>query len=144
MFHFIINQNSRIMKKSLLYLIVSVLVLATAVLWLVNTGKPLKFIEFVQYGVILVLVAFGAYSGISRLRSARRREPEEDEMSKSILRSASSASYYISIYMWLVFMYISDRSAWESHTLIGAGILGMAILFSACWVYYRIRGIKSA
>jgi hypothetical protein len=92
----------------------------------------------------LILIGFGAFFGLSRLRSAKRGEPPEDELSKKILQKASSVSYYISIYMWLGFGYLSDKTKIESHTLIGAGILGMAILFFACWIFYKIRGMKDA
>jgi hypothetical protein len=132
------------MKKSYLALIISTLVLGTTIIWFMNTERSMSIPEIVQYGVILVLVGFGAYVGIIRLKSERRREPVEDELSKKILQKASSVAYYISIYMWLVFGYISDKVSMESHTLIGAGILGMAILFCVCWIFYKIVGMKDA
>jgi peptidoglycan/LPS O-acetylase OafA/YrhL len=132
------------MKKSFLALIISLLVLITAVLWLLNTKKPVSIPEIIQYGIILVLVGFGVYVGISRLKSEKTGEPAEDELSVKILRKASSSAYYISIYMWLVFMYLSDKVNLESHSLIGAGILGMAVLFCLCWIFYKIAGLKDA
>ena len=39
-------------------------------------------------------------------------------------------------------MYISDRVKWESHTLVGAGILGMAIIFLLSWVWTKFFGVK--
>jgi len=132
------------MKKSYLALIISALVLGTTILWFMNTGRSMSIPEIVQYGVILVLVGFGAYVGFIRLKSERRHEPVEDELSKKILQKASSVAYYISIYMWLVFGYISDKVSMESHTLIGAGILGMAILLCVCWIFYKIVGMKDA
>ena len=130
------------MKRSYLVLMVSALVLVTTILWLLNIEKPMHISDFVQFGIILVLVGFGVFVGISRLKSGTRREPVEDELSIKILRKASSTAYYISIYMWLGFMYISDKIEWESHTLIGAGILGMAVLFFASWIFYKTIGIK--
>jgi len=130
------------MRRSYLALIVSALVLVTIILWLLNTEKPMNIPEIVQFGIVFVLVGFGAYVGISRLKSERRREPIEDELSIKIMRKASSTAYYISIYMWLGFMYISDKIELESHTLIGAGILGMAVLFFVSWIFYKTIGIK--
>jgi hypothetical protein len=91
----------------------------------------------------LVLVGFAIYKGISRARSAARKEPAEDELSKSILLKASSLSYYISIYLWLFIMYISDKVKWETHTLIGAGILGMAVIFSLSWLGVKFIGLRN-
>lgn len=132
------------MKKSYLALIISALVFFTTILWLFKTKKTVSVPEITQIGVILVLIGFGVYFGLKRLISEKRGEPVEDELSKRIVQKASSTSYYISIYMWLAFMYISDKTKMETHTLIGAGILGMAILFFVCWVVYKVWGMKDA
>jgi peptidoglycan/LPS O-acetylase OafA/YrhL len=130
------------MKRSYLALIISGLVLLTTIIWFISTKKPADVLGVVQFGIILVLIGFGVYVGISRLKSENKGEPAEDELSKTILQKASSMSYYISIYMWLGFMYFSEKTKWENHTLIGAGILGMAVLFFVCWIIYKIKGVK--
>jgi peptidoglycan/LPS O-acetylase OafA/YrhL len=132
------------MKKSYLLLIISALVLLTTFLWLVNTKKPINAFEIGQFGIIFVLIGFGVLVGISRLKSEKRGEPVEDELSKKILLKASSISYYISLYMWIGLMYFCDKIKLENHTLIGAGILGMAITFLICWIIYKIKGMKDA
>jgi peptidoglycan/LPS O-acetylase OafA/YrhL len=130
------------MKRSYLALIISGLVLLTTIIWFISTKKPSDVAGVVQFVIILVLIGFGVYVGISRLKSENKGEPAEDELSKKILQKASSMSYYISIYMWLGFMYFSEKTKWENHTLIGAGILGMAVLFFVCWIIYKIKGVK--
>ena len=130
------------MKKSYLALIVSALVLVSTLIWFLNSKKLMNGMEIIQYGIILILVGFGVYTGLSRLKSEKRGEPTEDELSKRILQKASSTSYYISLYMWLVFIYFSDKTKLENHTLIGAGILGMAVIFCVCWIAYKIWGMK--
>ena len=132
------------MKKSYLALIISALVLATAILWAVSSKTTLTLAGITQFSIILVLAGFGAYLGLSRLKSERRGEPSEDEMSKKIMVKTSSTSFYISIYAWLAIMYYSDKTKLETHTLIGAGILGMAVIFFVCWIFYKIRGMKDA
>jgi hypothetical protein len=54
-----------------------------------------------------------------------------------------SISYYISIYFWLVLMNFSDRIKLESHSLIGAGVLGMAIIFALCWLVIWLTGLRN-
>jgi hypothetical protein len=130
------------MKKSYLVLIISVLVLGSTVLWIVSTKSPLGFTGIIQFGIILAIVGFGLFIGLSRLKSEKSGEPAEDELSKKILQKASSASYYISLYVWLGVMYYSDKTKLETHTLIGAGILGMAVVFCVCWIFYKVRGMK--
>jgi hypothetical protein len=132
------------MKKSFPALIISTLVLISTVLWVTSSKTTLNFGSIAQIGIILVVISIGAYVGITRLKSEKRGEPAEDEMSKKILQKASSTSYYISLYVWLGVMYYSDKTKLETHSLIGAGIVGMAIVFCACWVFYKIRGMRDA
>jgi ABC-type transport system involved in multi-copper enzyme maturation permease subunit len=132
------------MKKSYLALVISAVVFITAIIWFLSINKPISVAEISQFGVISVLIGFGIYAGLTRLKSEKRGEPAEDEMSKRVLQKASSSSYYISIYMWLAVGYVSDKTKLETHTLIGAGILGMAILFFICYIFYKVRGLKDA
>jgi hypothetical protein len=130
------------MKKSYLALIISAIVLATTILWVISSRTTLTMGGIAQFSIIIVLVGFGVYVGLSRLKSERRGEPADDEMSKKIMLKTSSTSFYISLYGWLAVMYFSDKTKLETHSLIGAGILGMAIIFCICWVFYKIRGSR--
>jgi uncharacterized membrane protein len=93
--------------------------------------------------VIFILVAFALFLGYRRTKSYRKDEPQEDELSKKIITKASSLSFYISIYLWLVIMYLSDKSKLAVHTLIGSGIVAMAIVFAICWLVIRLRGLRN-
>lgn len=94
-------------------------------------------------GGVLVVVGFAVFIGINRIKSVIQKEPIEDELSKKIMIKASSISYYISIYLWLIIMYFSDKVALESHSLIGAGILGMAIIFLLSWIGVKMFGVSN-
>ena len=83
-----------------------------------------------------VVLAFAIVVVFRRLKSAKQNLPAEDEMSKSILRRGAATSYYVSMYMWLAFMFFEERIALERSTLIGAGILGMALIYALSWVYH--------
>lgn len=39
-------------------------------------------------------------------------------------------------------MYMSDRITLAAHSLIGAGILGMALAFFFSWLWVKARGMK--
>lgn len=132
------------MKKSNISIILAVLMLVTAVLWFYNDKTSYDLQQILQYTVILILVGFSSYVAISRFKSERRGEPEEDELSKKILLKASSVSYYVSIFLWVGVSYYNDKSKLETDTLIIAGILCMAVIFIASWLYFKLRGIKDA
>jgi hypothetical protein len=98
--------------------------------------------EILMAAIALLVVAFAVYLGFSRLRSHRRGEPNEDELSRTLMTRASSLAYYISIYLWLFVMYISDKTTLSAHSLVGAGIAGMAVVFVLCWLGLKIFGLK--
>jgi peptidoglycan/LPS O-acetylase OafA/YrhL len=86
----------------------------------------------------MILVAgFALFRAFVRLRATKENLPAEDELSKKILQQGTAASFHVSIILWLVIMYYSDKTKLECHSLIGAGIMGMAIIFALSWIYHR-------
>jgi hypothetical protein len=129
------------MQKTLLIFIISALVLITLSVWAVNMRGNIT--DIVAVSIVVLLAGFGLYLGISRLKSIKKKEAMEDELTKTIMIKASSYAFYISLYLWLLIMYFSDKTSLESHSLIGAGIAGMALIFLISWIAIKIFGIKS-
>jgi uncharacterized membrane-anchored protein len=132
------------MKKTIVTFVISALIVASLALWALKGQIAGNTQEIVMAGIVLVLVGFAVTLGVSRLRSHLRREPGEDELSRMVMIRASSLAYYVSIYMWLFVMYISDKTTLAAHSLVGAGILGMAVIFLFCWLGVKIFGMKNA
>jgi len=131
------------MKKGVIVFIVATLVLITTGIWFFSGTEKFKPIELVSFGIIILVVLFAVFVGYKRLTSAKRGEPPEDELSKKVMQKTSSLSFYISLYLWLAIMYFSDKIDFETHTVIGAGILGMAVVFAICWLVFNFRGIRN-
>ena len=131
------------MKKAVIVFIVAALVLATVGLWIFSSSGNFKPADIASFGIIILVVVFAVFFGVKRLTSAKRGEPPEDELSKKVMRKTSSLSYYISLYLWLAIMYFSDKFNYETHTIIGIGILGMAVVFSVCWIVINFTGIRN-
>lgn len=131
------------MKKPIVIFIIGALVLAALILWAVQGRIAGNAREILQAGIVLILVGFALWLGFRRLQSRRRGEPGEDELSKSLMTRASSLAFYISIYLWLFVMYVSDKTKLENHTLVGAGIMGMAVVFLLCWIGVRVFGVRN-
>ncbi len=131
------------MKKSVIIFMIAALVLLATVLWILSLSGVLKTNYLGSILIVFLLVVFALFIGFKRLGSARRGEPAEDELSKKVMQKSASLSYYISIYMWLIIGYFSERLDYETHTVIGAGIIGMAIIFAICWLIFNFRGIKN-
>ncbi len=131
------------MKKGFLALLVSVLVVAATVVWFFIVEKPIPAREIINFGVIVVLVGFGLIFAYRRFTSAKRGEPQEDELSKKIMHKTAAWSYYISLYMWVFMIWLKDRVTMDTDEVLGAGILSMAVIFFVCWIAIKLRGIRN-
>jgi len=130
------------MKRTVIGFVISALILVALAVWALKGHLSGNIGEIAMAGIVLVLVGFALFVGVSRLRSHRRHEPAEDEMSRQYMTRASSLAFYISIYLWLFVMYVSDKTTLPSHTLIGGGIVAMAMVFFLCWLGVRLFGMK--
>ncbi len=131
------------MKKTIVIFVISALLLASIALWALKGKVAGNIQEILMAAGIFIMVGFALFIGFSRVRSHLRREPSEDELSRVVMTKASSLAYYISIYLWLFIMYMSDRTTMATDTLIGAGILGMALVFFFSWLYMKAAWTKN-
>jgi len=122
------------MKKSIVIFVLAALVLLSTAFWVMNTKLSDNLPEILMITGVVIIAGFAVYIGVIRFRSALRKEPAEDEFSKRVMTKASSLSFYISIYWWLFLMYMSDKTSLANDTLIGAGIMGMALIFFFSWI----------
>jgi peptidoglycan/LPS O-acetylase OafA/YrhL len=130
------------MKKTIVTFVISALLLASLALWALKGHLGGNFQEILMAAGIFIMVGFALFIGLARVRSHLRKEPSEDELSRRVMTKATSLSYYISLYLWLFIMYVSERTTMATHTLIGAGIMGMALIFLICWLGIKVLGIK--
>jgi len=131
------------MKRVVVLLVIVALVIFAAVLWFMNIDTAYKPADLIELGVLILIVGFALFAAYKRLTSAKRGEPAEDELSKKIMQKTAALSYYISIYLWLALGFFSDRLKLENHTIIGIGIMGMAVSFAVCWVIINFTGVKN-
>jgi peptidoglycan/LPS O-acetylase OafA/YrhL len=131
------------MKRGIIVLIVSALVLITTGLWIFSTPGKFKPFDIVSFGIIIFVVGFALFVGYKRLSSAKRGEPTEDELSKKVLLRTAAMSYYISLYLWVAMLFIKDRVNLDTEEILGAGILGMALSFAICWLVFHFRGVRN-
>ncbi len=130
------------MSRTVATFALAALILLSVGLWAISGGMTGSKEEIGMLAIGLILVGFGVYRGFERVRSAVRKEPYEDELSRRTRTKSASLSYYISLYLWLFIMFMSDRTTMENHTLIGAGIGGMAIIFLGSWIWVKAFGLK--
>jgi len=131
------------MKRAIFVFILAALVLITVGFWFFKVSAKLTLVDITSLGVIILVIAFAVFLGFKRLGSAKRGEPVEDELSKKVMQKTAALSYYISLYLWLIVMYIQDKVHLETHVILAIGILGMAVTFAICWLFFNFRGIRN-
>lgn len=124
------------MRKAIVISVLAVLVTGTMLLWLFNSETTITSHRSIMLGAQVVILIFAVLVVLKKWTAKKQNLPAEDEMSKQILQRGAATSYYVSIYMWLAFMFFEERIDLERSTLIGAGIMGMAIIFGLSWVYH--------
>jgi hypothetical protein len=132
------------MKNAIITIIVSLFVIAGMILYISHPDFELNFQEIMMFAVLLVVLGFAFYLARRRISAVRKKLPAEDEYSKKVMKKAASTAYFISLYVWLGVMYLSDKVEMETHTLIGTGILLMALVFALSWFIYNFRGVADA
>ena len=134
------------MRKAVLTAVLAVLVVGTIALWIINserssdTSLSLNGSTILMIAVAVVILVYGVLVILKGIRDAKNKLPSRDELSRKILLRGAATSYYVSIYLWLAIMYLEERIKMERSSLIGAGILGMAIIFALSWLYHRFIG----
>jgi peptidoglycan/LPS O-acetylase OafA/YrhL len=131
------------MKRPVIIFIVAALVIISTGLWFYSSMQGFNSMDILQFGVIFMLVAFALFLGIKRLRSVKRGEPAEDELSKKVLQRTAAISYYISLYIWVFLIWLKDRVTFDTEELLGTGILAMAVTFGITWLVLNYRGIRN-
>jgi len=125
------------MRKAIIVAVLAVLVTGTIIIWMLNSETP-RFSEgFLMIPIQIVILVFAVVVLVKRWRAKKEKLPVEDEMSKQILRRGAATSYYVSIYLWLALMFFEESIDLERSTLIGGGILGMAVIYALSWVYHN-------
>lgn len=100
--------------------------------------------ELIHLTMMLILFVMGIIYGIKRIMSKEEGFPEDDELSKKIVRKSASISFYITLFIWLVLMFIQSFIEIDSKVLFSFGFVGMSLTFVVTWLIINSSGIKDA
>ena len=98
------------MKKGVLMILLAALIIIGVIIWLLHSSNEIKTGSLVMSGTILLVAGFAVALAVSKLKSAKEGLASEDELSRLIKDKASSRSYYVSLYWWLIMMYMSNKT----------------------------------
>lgn len=123
--------------RTVVVAIIAVLVVATFIIWISHSEMTFDFGSILMMVIPVIILVFAVLLIRKRWTDAREQMPAEDELSKMIRLRSGYTSFQISLFLWLVIGSVEDRVDMEGHTIIGAGILGMAFIWALSWIYFR-------
>jgi peptidoglycan/LPS O-acetylase OafA/YrhL len=85
---------------------------------------------------LVLIIGFGIFALVSRFKSFKRKQVQEDELSKRMIEKAGYTSFQYSLFLWLVMAYCHDQN-YFGDSIFGLGVIFMAILFLLSWLYYK-------
>lgn len=137
------------MKQFFIPVSILTVVLVLSGIWTFQTGEPhdtelFKYSEIIHVGVIFLFIILGIYFSITRIQSRKKGFPEEDELSKRLVQKTASVSFYISLFLWLIILYIYKSDIVDNKILFSYGFIGMALIFILTWMILNSRGIQDA
>ena len=106
--------------------------------------KILFIAELIHMVMIAILFIMGIIYGIKRIRSTKEGLPEDDELSKKIVRKSAGISFYITLFIWLILLFIQSFIDIDSRVLFSFGFVGMSLTFVITWLITNSCGIKDA
>ena len=93
--------------------------------------------------IALAIIGFALFVFIKGNKDMKKGFPLKDERSRRVMEKASSAAFYISLYLLLAIGFVSDSVVHfrdvSQATSVGVG--GMAFLFLLSWLYYNNKEI---
>ena len=125
------------MRRTILVAVIALMAVVSFIIWIINTEPGMDLGTVLMILIPVVILAFAVSKVVQGVSDSKNQMPAEDELSKMIMLRTGSTSFQLSLFLWLVIGSVEDRIDVEGHTIIGAGILGMAILFALSWIYHR-------
>ncbi len=125
-------------KRTSLFLYIAIFIMLVAGLILLLLG-----FDGFNFEIVIIIILIGLFAIQMTLKKLPNNQDivSDDEMSKKILNNAAAKSYYISLYLWLILMYFSDRFS-DIESMFGVEIAMMGIIFMLNIFYIRFRGLN--
>ena len=130
------------MKRSIFVITLSIFVLVTGIIWLLNGGNHSSSWFTGQFVVISILVAISLIGGIKLFKASTLGEPHEDELTKRLLEKGASKSFFISLFWWIFLINLKDRITVDGEELIGTGIIGMGVILVVNVLILKFKGFN--
>lgn len=142
------NIKDRIMKNLFfpVFILTNVLIIAGILIY--QTGAPKNdsiylYSEIIHVIIIAFFFILGIYFSIKKITSRNKGFREEDELSKRITQKAAAISFYISLFLWVIVLFIHNSQIIDTRILFGYCFIGVALTFMLSWFFINSKGIRN-
>lgn len=105
-------------------------------------STTLNFIsEIIHVCVIVIIIIIGIILANKRRRLKEAGLAADDELSKRILCKTGLVSFYGSLILWLILIYVQMNTQIFKGLAFSYGFIGMALIFLVTWTILNIKGI---
>ena len=98
-------------------------------------------IEYIFIGIIILFFILGITFAYGRIKRKQKGFPEDDELSRMVTLKSAAVSYYLSLAIWLILIYIQSKINIDTKWILASGIMGMSIVFILTWTVINVKGI---
>ncbi|MFC1647916.1 hypothetical protein ACFL1B_00495 [Nanoarchaeota archaeon] len=124
--------------------ILALLLFSTFVLFAITVFRKGQIIESAVSLIIGIIVLVALIVFLKRqYTDIKKGFPFHDERSNKVMILAGNKAFLISIW-WILIIGWASSNGWmqfrDVSQATGAGILGMAVIFGLCWLYYNRKG----
>ena len=129
------------MKKAFFLITISILMLVAGFWRLFRPDQITNWLMLVKTILMIIISAFGLFQGAAFYRTAKRGDPLKDELTQKINLKASSLSFFISMWGWILLMFVQQASRESAAEILSTGMLMMAGIYIIAIMAIRIKGL---
>ncbi len=98
--------------------------------------------EIIYVLMLIVLIGLGILLAMRRSRELKMGLPVEDELSRRIMNRAGSITFFISLLIWLILLYIEVHEVIdiEARFLFSYGLIAVCFVFLISWTAINFGG----
>ena len=118
-------------------------IIITGIVLFQQNNNENNLLEYIFVSVIFLFFVLGIYLNYKRDRNSKLGFPEDDELSKKISQKAAAVSFYFSLILWVILIYVESKINLKIEYLFSIGIIGMSVFYVISWIIINIKGLEN-
>ena len=101
--------------------------------------------EIIYVIMLAIMIGLGIILAAGRSKDLKAGLPVEDELSRKNLNRAGSVTFFISLFIWLIILYLEVHEIMitEAKFLFAFGLIASCFVFLFSWTVINFRGAGS-